>query len=128
MAALLGYALGRLHAVDVSGSSTDVEFDTVPEADFGYFDSTKASMLAALESRLRLPSRRVLCHGDPCLPNVLVLQDELSGFVDVGSAGLGDPLKDLALALWSLEYNYGGGWSEELLAAYETGIAASLAD
>ncbi len=59
-----------------------------------------------------------MTHGDPCLPNVLVLNGEFSGFVDLGSAAVDDPVQDLALALWSLEYNYGAGWGETLLHAY----------
>ena len=46
------------------------------------------------------------------------MDDELSGFVDVGNAGVGDPYMDLALALWSLKYNYGAGLDETFLGAY----------
>ena len=31
---------------------------------------------------------------------------------------MSDPYRDLALALWSLEYNYGAGWEETFLEAY----------
>jgi aminoglycoside phosphotransferase len=49
------------------------------------------------------------------------MNDRFSGFVDLGSAGLGDPRNDLVLALWSLEFNYGAGWGETLLQAYGVG-------
>lgn len=44
-------------------------------------------------------------HGDFCLPNILVKEGKVSGFIDTESSGLGDPWMDYAWAIWSLEYN-----------------------
>lgn len=60
----------------------------------------------------------VLVHGDFCLPNVLVKDGALSGLVDVGGAGLGDPRKDLAAGVWTLRYNFGPAHAREFLDAY----------
>jgi aminoglycoside phosphotransferase len=60
----------------------------------------------------------VLIHGDYCLPNVLVSDGKLSGLVDVGRAGLGDPRQDLAAGVWTLQYNFGPGHAREFLDAY----------
>ena len=60
----------------------------------------------------------VLIHGDYCLPNVLVKDGRLSGLIDLGLAGLGDPLDDLAAGVWTLQYNYGTGHAREFLDAY----------
>jgi kanamycin kinase len=60
----------------------------------------------------------VLVHGDYCLPNVLIRDGLLSGLVDVGAAGLGDPRVDLAAGVWSLQYNFGPGHAREFLDAY----------
>jgi aminoglycoside phosphotransferase len=60
----------------------------------------------------------LLVHGDYCLPNVLVSGGELSGLVDVGAAGLGDPRQDLAAGVWTLQYNFGTGHAREFLDAY----------
>jgi kanamycin kinase len=60
----------------------------------------------------------VLVHGDYCLPNVLVTDGGLSGLVDVGGAGLGDPRQDLAAGVWTLQYNFGPGHAREFLDAY----------
>lgn len=48
-----------------------------------------------------------MIHGDYCLPNILVKNGKINGFVDLGSAGVGDPWRDYAWAIWSLEYNLG---------------------
>ena len=46
-----------------------------------------------------------LIHGDFCLPNILVKGKEIIGFIDLGDAGIGDPWRDYAWCIWSLEYN-----------------------
>jgi kanamycin kinase len=61
----------------------------------------------------------VVCHGDACAPNTLLNEDGTwSGHVDLGSLGVADRWADLAVATWSLDWNYGPGWQPELLAAY----------
>jgi aminoglycoside phosphotransferase len=60
----------------------------------------------------------VLIHGDYCLPNILVSDGKLSGLIDVGGAGLGDPRQDLAAGVWTLQYNFGKGFAREFLDAY----------
>jgi aminoglycoside phosphotransferase len=60
----------------------------------------------------------VLVHGDYCLPNVLVSDGKLSGLVDLGGAGLGNPEVDLAAAVWTLQYNFGPSHARTFLDAY----------
>ena len=47
----------------------------------------------------------VLLHGDYCLPNILLDDWRFSGFIDVGSGGIGDRHIDLFWGIWSLEFN-----------------------
>jgi kanamycin kinase len=63
--------------------------------------------------------RLVVCHGDACAPNTLI-DDEgrCCGHVDLGELGVADRWADLAIAEWSLRYNYGGDWRDEFFAAY----------
>lgn len=53
---------------------------------------------AALQSR-------VLLHGDYCLPNVMLDDWKLSGFIDVGCGGVGDRHIDIFWGVWTLRYN-----------------------
>lgn len=46
-----------------------------------------------------------LIHGDFCLPNILVKNDKIVGFIDLGHAGIGDIWCDYAWCIWSFEYN-----------------------
>ncbi|MEV7865577.1 APH(3'') family aminoglycoside O-phosphotransferase [Streptomyces sp. NPDC088124] len=63
-------------------------------------------LLARLEPRLgrRLAeeaARSVVCHGDLCLPNIILDPETLDvvGFIDLGRLGRADPYADIALLL-----------------------------
>ena len=78
--------------------------------------------LAEALARLAAPpsvDRLVVCHGDACAPNTLIGGDgNWSGHVDLGALGVADRWADLAVATWSLDWNYGPGWQSVLLDAY----------
>lgn len=44
-------------------------------------------------------------HGDFCLPNILVKDSKISGFIDLNDAGIGDKYADYSWCIWSFEYN-----------------------
>lgn len=61
----------------------------------------------------------VVCHGDACAPNTLL--DDHGKFlavVDLGRLGVADRWADLAVATYSLSWNFSGDWEDELLDAY----------
>lgn len=60
----------------------------------------------------------VFTHGDYCLPNVMIADGQLSGFVDVGRSGIGDPYRDLALIGRTLDRNLGAVWTGRFFARY----------
>lgn len=60
----------------------------------------------------------VFAHGDYCLPNVIINGSNLSGFIDLGSAGIADRYQDLSLACRSLTHNWGAEWVPHLLTEY----------
>lgn len=63
--------------------------------------------------------RLVVCHGDACAPNTLVAEDgSWSGHVDFATMGVADRWADLAIASWSLGWNFGSGWDELFWSAY----------
>lgn len=81
-------------------------------------------VVRALELAADIPpdDQRVVCHGDACAPNTLLGTDgRWSGHVDLGLLGVADRWADIAIAAWSIEWNYGPGWERLLLDAY--GIA-----
>ncbi len=47
-----------------------------------------------------------LIHGDYCLPNIFVVDDKISGYIDLGRSGIGDKWQDIALCVRSLKHNF----------------------
>ncbi|MBO4888548.1 MAG: aminoglycoside 3'-phosphotransferase [Firmicutes bacterium] len=72
----------------------------------GGFESPKA-LLEWLETHIP-PMDPVFSHGDYCMPNVMIEDGKISGFIDLGMSGVADRYVDIALMHRSLTYNYGG--------------------
>ena len=63
--------------------------------------------------------RLVVCHGDACAPNTLLGDDgRWTGHVDMAALGVADRWADLAVASYSLSWNYGPQWEQVFFAAY----------
>ena len=77
-----------------------------------------AAALAELD-RLRPDAEDlVVCHGDYCLPNVLISGGKITGFVDLGELCVADRWRDLAVATWSVTWNLGPGFEDLFLDSY----------
>ena len=64
----------------------------------------------------------VVAHGDPCLSNLLMDGEYLTGFIDVGRLGLADRHADLALAYRDLTHTLGPEMAEHFLDTYGRGL------
>ncbi len=85
-----------------------VDMDNAEPTTFGEggFESP-AHLLEWLEENRPEPEY-VFSHGDFCLPNVLLTDGKVSGFIDLGDAGVGDKWRDIALCYRSLKHNFDG--------------------
>ncbi len=54
------------------------------------------------------PMDPVFSHGDFCMPNLLIRNGKISGFIDLGMSGVADRYHDVALMHRSLAYNFSG--------------------
>jgi aminoglycoside phosphotransferase len=61
----------------------------------------------------------VFTHGDYCLPNVIIENGKLNGFVDWSGAGVADRYQDIALLTRSVWYNFGEEWAENVFEIYD---------
>lgn len=53
----------------------------------------------------------VLCHGDYCLPNILIKDDAISGFIDLSNVCVDDRWRDITICIRSIERNLNGCYS-----------------
>lgn len=61
-------------------------------------------------------NNKVFSHGDLCLPNIIVRNNKIVGFLDLGDAAIRDKEYDVATILRSYEYNINTlKYSEELI-------------
>lgn len=60
----------------------------------------------------------VFTHGDYCVPNVIFNDQGISGYIDLGDAGAGDPYRDFASIYRSLIRNFGEPWVDVFFEAY----------
>jgi kanamycin kinase len=121
------YWLGRPRtAARAIGTGLRVLHDRLPVADCPFSWTVETRMAWAAESeRAALlrdappVDRLVVCHADACAPNTL-LDDrgEPAGHVDLVRLGVADRWADLAIATYSLGWNFEGDWEGELLDAY----------
>jgi kanamycin kinase len=133
-AARMRWAQAHLPVPTVLDSGTDQSVDWLVTAALAGRDATDerlradpGELVALLAKELRrfhaapvaaCPFDLVVCHGDYCLPNVLVADGRASGFVDLGELGVADRWWDLAVGSWSITWNLGPGWEESFLHAY----------
>lgn len=129
----------RLHALPVDGCPFDRRLAvSVPEAielagtgrvDLDDLDAVRAGWSAQRLSDELVRTRpadedTVVCHGDLCLPNVLLdpVTIEVTGLIDVGRAGLADRHTDVALMTRSLSNTlneqFGSGYADRFVARY----------
>lgn len=81
--------------------------------------SSFAEARDAAEAGLPMLKSDVLLHGDYCLPNILLQDWRLSGFIDLGNGGIGDRHIDLLWGAWTLNYNLKTTeWTDRFLDAY----------
>jgi kanamycin kinase len=64
------------------------------------------------------PESEVVCHGDYCLPNVLLVDGRVTGYVDLGGLAVAEPWWDLAVGSWSVTWNLGSGYEGIFFDAY----------
>jgi kanamycin kinase/aminoglycoside 3'-phosphotransferase-2 len=86
-----------------------VENGLVDEEDFDDIRSGKTAKELFQNLFLKKPENEdlVFTHGDYCLPNIIMENNKVSGFIDMGRAGVADRHQDLALAIRSIIYNFG---------------------
>ncbi|MBP1966805.1 APH(3') family aminoglycoside O-phosphotransferase [Paenibacillus aceris] len=129
----LAYGLRAVHEIPVEGCPFDHRLDTKLEeaqrriacgfVDEDDFDQQRHGLKAedlAHDLLHKKPQTEdlVFTHGDYCLPNIILKDGKVHGFIDWGRAGVADRYQDLALAIRSIGYNFGSEHVQTFLNAY----------
>jgi aminoglycoside 3'-phosphotransferase II len=87
-----------------------VEAGLVDESDFGVIHRgmSAVELFEMVASRVPGDDDLVVLHGDYCVPNVVLADRAITGYLDVGRAGVGDRHRDLGIACRSIAHNFGG--------------------
>lgn len=122
---LLAQGLRRIHSLDIAGCPFDCSLDSrmrlierrlseglvdreCVEDRFGdTMERLYASLLARVNELREVP---VFCHGDYSVPNIVIHDDAIGGFIDLADAGVSDPYRDFAAAHRSIIRNFGGAY------------------
>lgn len=130
---ILAQGMKMIHSLDIKDCPFDQTLDQkleearyrvanglVDETDFEdeWLHRSAQDILAELMSDRPESEDLVFTHGDYCLPNIIIHENRLSGFIDWGSGGISDRYQDLSLAARSLSHNWGNQWVPLLLSEY----------
>ncbi|MBR6790285.1 MAG: aminoglycoside 3'-phosphotransferase [Oscillospiraceae bacterium] len=112
---LTAEAFRMLWSVDITDCPADRSLDAelaeldkreLPEIDLPGFQDAAELLRWLKENKPAMDP--VFSHGDPCMPNIFFADGKVSGFIDLGDAGIADRYRDIAICLGSLRRNMGG--------------------
>lgn len=130
---LLAAGLRSFHNVDPAGCPFDYRMPVAVDhaagrvaagavSAYGFHDVhdglTPATALARLQELNVEECQPVVCHGDYTPPNVLLDAGQVAGYLDLGEVGIADRWRDLAIATWSVTWNFGPGYEDLFLDSY----------
>jgi aminoglycoside phosphotransferase len=106
----------------IAEATANTEAGLVDESDFDpmHLGMTAKELLPVLLASKPTVFENVLTHGDYCLPNIFIdpITLEVTGFIDLGRAGISDRYLDLGIALNTLDHNFGSGFEEIFFKSY----------
>lgn len=133
LAKILARGLKRFHEAPVDECPFDFRLDTqmahvrrrvaegrvvIADMHEEFTHHTPASALEELERLMPADEDLVVCHGDYCLPNIMVVDGEVVGYMDLGELGVSDRWWDIAVGAWSVTWNLGPGHEDRFYDAY----------
>lgn len=95
-----------------------VDLDNVDPETFGENGFKNPEHLLDWLFSHRPPEDFVLSHGDFCLPNILLEDGQVSGFIDLGKMGIADRWQDIALCYRSFRDNCTGKYQKAVQVSY----------
>ena len=76
------------------------------------------AIIDTLDQRRPPIENAAFTHGDYSLPNIMIANGRVSGFIDWRDGGVGDPYRDLPIAAKSIQRNWGEEWVDLFYQSY----------
>lgn len=112
----------KLRQAEIIVQSNLCDMENVEPTTFGEngFENPEALLQWLKESK---PDEElVFSHGDFCLPNIIIKDDKINGFIDLGRSGIVDKHQDIALCYRSLQHNYDGKYGRGVYEGFDATI------
>ena len=117
-------SLKYIHSIDIQGCPIDSKDDfmlskvrnnlelgiTLENMEDEYKNLSKWQLYDKLISLKPKKSEYVFIHGDYCLDNIIIKNNKINGFIDIGRGGVGDKYRDIALAVRNICGDFGEQW------------------
>lgn len=100
----------HLAAAEYNVKNGLVDLDNVEPETFGKNGFKNPEELLAWLKANRPKEDFVFSHGDYCLPNIFANDRGISGYIDLGRAGIADRYRDIAICYRSLKSNLHGSY------------------
>lgn len=93
--------------VKMAAANKNIQLGLVDETDFDKqnLGRTARNIYDELVEKRPQTEDLVFTHGDLCLPNIMIFNSEISGFIDFDRGGISDRYQDIALFLRSFALN-----------------------
>ena len=115
----------HLSAAEYNVRNGLVDLDNVEPETFGEKGFKDPEELLEWLKATRPDEDLVLSHGDYCLPNIFADSNEISGFIDLGRAGVADRYRDIAICYRSLCSNLRGSYGGHPPVEYDADVLFS---
>lgn len=131
----LAQALKQVHKVEIKDCPFDYRLNQrlkniIQRQNAGLIDRQKVEeefdghsfdeLYQSLVTSTFLSEDLVFTHGDFSVPNVVINNTGISGFIDLADAGVADKYRDLAAMHFSIIRNYGEEWLNLFYKEYGT--------
>lgn len=99
--------LKKIHSIEIADCPFSEKIEDKLELIKSMYKTKRTSKLYNfLIENKPLNEDLVFTHGDYCFPNIIIKDENISGFIDLGRSGIGDRYVDLSLIIRSIMMNY----------------------